>query len=366
MAREIPAFSRLLLEWYGHHKRQLPWRESTDAYSVWLSEVILQQTRVAQGLPYYQKFISAFPTVEDLARAKQQDVLSLWQGLGYYSRARNLHECARAVVSKHGGKFPATYEGLLKLKGIGAYTAAAIASISFNQRVPVIDGNVYRVVSRVFGVTDDISLAKSRRVFERQLLQVMPQENPGDFNQAIMEFGALQCVPANPACHDCPFSSTCFAFKHGETGKLPVKSSRLRIRHRFFHYFVFQHSDTLLFKERSGKDIWQGLYDFFSVEADAQLSEEDLLQAAGRLLEGACWELAGSSGVYKHVLTHQRIFALFLSIKVEEKTAFDRLARTLNLKQVEPEELERLPKPILITNFLKSYKYLFSSFEINR
>ncbi|MFP4091343.1 MAG: A/G-specific adenine glycosylase, partial [Cyclobacteriaceae bacterium] len=211
---ESQDFAERIIGWYHHHKRDLPWRHSRDPYIIWLSEIILQQTRVVQGLPYFMRFAEAFPTVYDLASASQQEVLRLWQGLGYYSRARNMHACARLIVEQHNGVFPLHYQELLQLKGVGPYTAAAIASFAYNETVAVLDGNVFRVLARVFGVEDDISSGQGQKRFQALAAQLVPEGKAGEYNQAIMEFGALQCTPQSPACLLCPLSEICYAFHH--------------------------------------------------------------------------------------------------------------------------------------------------------
>ena len=228
MDREI--FVNQLIRWYSHQKRDLPWRRTNNPYKIWLSEIILQQTRVNQGMPYYLNFVDKYPTVNDLAAAQEQEVLRLWQGLGYYSRARNLHSCAKMVVGEYDGQFPNKFEELLKLKGIGRYTAAAIASMAFNQVNAVVDGNVYRVLSRVFGLYDDIAETKSAKVFEKLANELIPKDQPGEFNQAIMDFGAIQCTPKSPACAICPLSDSCYAFNKGETEQLPVKTKKVKVK----------------------------------------------------------------------------------------------------------------------------------------
>ncbi|RZK92973.1 MAG: A/G-specific adenine glycosylase, partial [Hymenobacter sp.] len=268
-----------MLAWYPRHRRDLPWRHTRDPYAIWLSEVILQQTRVAQGLPYYLDFLSSYPTVEALAAAPEQEVLRHWQGLGYYSRARNMHHTAQQIVREFGGRFPATYAGLRQLKGVGPYTAAAIASFAFDEAVAVLDGNVFRVLARIFGLHADIAAPSSRKEFQALADLHLPPSHAADFNQAIMEFGALQCTPAKPDCLFCPLQSECWAFQHGQVALLPVKAKAKAARTRHFHYLVLRHGGQLYLKERPGGDIWQGLYDFALVETDnAELPAAELLR----------------------------------------------------------------------------------------
>ena len=259
-------FANKLISWYQDNQRDLPWRHTRDPYKIWLSEVILQQTRVSQGLPYYQSFVAHFPEVFDLANATEQQVLRLWQGLGYYSRGRNLLKCARMVVEELDGKFPNNYMQLLELPGIGEYTAAAIASIAFKEAVPVVDGNVFRVVSRVLGISDDIAVASSRKVFFNYSKQLMMDAPPDLYNQAVMEFGALHCTPKQPKCDSCPLSLTCYAFQNSRQHQFPVKSKKVKVRNRDFYYLVIKSGASYLLNKRASGDIWQGLYDFYLIE----------------------------------------------------------------------------------------------------
>jgi len=249
-------FTNTLIHWYLHNKRELPWRNTTDPYLIWLSEIMLQQTRVAQGLPYYNAFVGAFPTVFDLAAADEQQVLKLWQGLGYYSRARNLHSAAKHIAYELDGVFPNNYNDLLKLKGVGAYTAAAIASFSFDEPVPVVDGNVFRVLARYFDVVSDISRPSSKKEFAALASELIPTSDPAVFNQAIMEFGALQCVPKNPDCRICPMNEGCLALKRKKVHELPVNLKKQKITKRYFNYLVFndEHRNTKI-RQRTEKGI---------------------------------------------------------------------------------------------------------------
>lgn len=347
---EEQLFAEKLIHWYQKHHRDLPWRHTLDPYRIWLSEVILQQTRVAQGLPYYQRFAEAFPTVYDLAKASEQEVLRLWQGLGYYSRARNLHACAKTVVNDYGGKFPNTYRELIKLKGVGAYTAAAIASFAFNETVPVVDGNVYRVLSRVFGIKDDILSTAGQKKFRYLAEQLVPDGKANVYNQAIMEFGALQCTPANPACLLCPIVDTCYAYQHGKQKELPVKIKKTKVRQRYIHYLVVKMDNGLLMKRREGKDIWTGLYDFYLIETKQprgwdQLTDpflDELLQQAPSVEK---------SEIYRHQLSHQQLHVTFYTITLPANMLQE--AGSLPGQFYPPEEIEKLPKPKLIDNFLR-------------
>lgn len=347
---ESEIFVNQLINWYRHQKRDLPWRHSKDPYKIWLSEIILQQTRVNQGMPYYLRFVEQYPTVQDLGSASEGEVLRLWQGLGYYSRARNLHFCAKTVVAEYEGKFPDTFDELLKLKGIGRYTAAAIASIAFNQSNAVVDGNVYRVLSRVFGIADDIANSKSIKVFEERANALITPENPGEFNQAIMDFGAIQCTPKSPSCAICPMSGYCYAFNNGKQDVLPVKTKKVKVRNRYFYYYIFEHNDCILMKERGAKDIWQGLFDFCLEESTEPKEEEDAILSVSN---DASLTVMDYSIEVKHILTHQRIFTRFIRVQVNDLGKFEALAEDKRLSPFGIEEVKELPKPILIQNYLK-------------
>ena len=338
------------------NKRDLPWRNTADPYMIWLSEIILQQTRVAQGLPYFLKFIDEFPTIFDLANASETKVLRLWQGLGYYSRARNLHACAKSVVEKYNGKFPDNYAALLQLKGVGKYTAAAIASFAFNEPVPVIDGNVYRVLSRVFGVSDDIGSSGGQKVFARLAARLIDQDNPHTYNQAIMEFGATHCTPSAPDCHTCIFADDCHANKHGLQKDLPVKLKKVKVKTRFFHYLVIQHGAKIMLKKRQQNDIWQGLYDFYLIEATKPLDMSQIQsQQTGDWLNAENLNLMNLSGEYKHILTHQRIFARFFHIAADNGFSPGHSNKLDDFRFYTLDEINDLPKPILIDNYLNEH-----------
>ncbi len=349
------AFAKELLLWYKIYHRELPWRNTKDPYKIWLSEIILQQTRVAQGLPYYQRFVAAYPSVEDLARAPLQEVMRLWQGLGYYSRARNLHKCALMVVQQHEGRFPKAYKDLLKLPGIGDYTASAIASFAYLQAEPVVDGNVFRVISRVFGITADIAKPAVRKEFKQVARELMPATAPDTFNQAIMEFGALQCTPKQPGCQMCPFRENCYALHHSLVNDLPVKSKKAKTRDRFFNYYLVRYQDQLLMKERTDKDIWQGLFDFLLLEQD---TSHEPMASLEQHLPGADFMSKASvsepSPVYRHQLSHQHIYARFTEIELLHEPQVHAWKEAFKLQQFEVEEVQKLPKPILIDNYLKA------------
>ncbi|HAP58621.1 MAG TPA: A/G-specific adenine glycosylase [Cytophagales bacterium] len=343
-------FRERLLGWYQEHQRDLPWRHTRDPYPIWLSEIILQQTRVAQGLPYWEKFMQAFPTLPDLASAEEQQVLRLWQGLGYYSRARNLHACAKQVMEEYNGQFPRTYDELLKLKGVGKYTAAAIAYFAFGEAVPVVDGNVYRLFSRVFGIETDIASSKAFNEFFNLGLELIDTQRAGAFNQASMEFGATYCKPQNPPCLTCTFASGCHALATGQQAKLPVKIKKTKVKDRYFHYLVFVHADQVLVRTRPVGDIWTGLHDFHLVETTKPATPDEWPTDLGKLLMGH--SLKGGDVEYKHLLSHRRLHARFYEVNVPEKDAFEGLATQLEMQAVTWGNLENLAKPVLILRFL--------------
>lgn len=306
------AFAETLLAWYAVHKRDLPWRGTGDPYKVWVSEIILQQTRVAQGYDYYLRFVKAFPSAADLAKAGEGEVLRLWQGLGYYSRARNMHTAAKEIAGL--GHFPQTYEEIRRLKGVGEYTAAAICSLAYNQPYAVVDGNVYRVLSRHFGIDEPTDTAHGKKLFAQLATELLPQKRAADYNQAVMDFGALQCTPASPGCANCPLGESCMAKAQGRTGQLPVKSRRTKTCERFFVYLVVTTPAGLWLRQRGAGDIWQGLYEPPLLEFDhAACIEEVRSHPFAQNLPGeGAWSLL-CDGV-KHVLTHRVIHATAYNI----------------------------------------------------
>lgn len=347
-------FSDKVVKWYEHNKRDLPWRNTTDPYKIWLSEVILQQTRVNQGLPYYQRFVDKYPNVLALASASQQDVLRLWQGLGYYSRARNLHECAQQVVQVHGSRFPDNYRDLKKLKGVGDYTAAAIASIAYRESVAVVDGNVFRVLSRLFGIDTPIDTSEGKKRFIALANEVIDSKRPDLHNQAVMEFGALHCTPKTPNCEECIFVSGCFAAQHQMQDLLPIKLKSTAVRVRYFYYFVVQNGDSYLMKKRTEKDIWQGLFDFFMLEESKPAKIEELIE---RFIAINCLDIQAQdfaiSDNYKHILSHQVINAKFIFLKGTSNNFLKEPFAFYTTKKI-----EELPKPVLITRFLLDFQLL--------
>jgi len=339
-------FSIDLISWYKKNKRDLPWRKTKDAYTIWLSEIILQQTRVDQGLAYYNKFIENYPTVNDLAKAPEEEVLKHWQGLGYYSRARNLHFTAKHIVTNYKGVFPSNYKDILALKGIGEYTAAAISSFSFNQAYPVIDGNVYRVLSRVFGIEQAIDSTSGKKTFKALAEELIDKKNPATYNQAIMEFGALQCTPKKPNCENCIFNLECFALKHNLITELPKKEKRIKQTTRYFNYLVLIDEDFTYLKERTTKDIWQGLFDFPLIETNQAINSSKSL-----LKELAIKDISvtNKSTAVKHILSHQKIYATFWEIKPSKQ-----ITNNPNYTKVTLKEINNYPVPKLIENYIKT------------
>jgi len=311
--------SNTLIKWYKQNKRELPWREISDPYKIWISEIILQQTRVNQGFNYYIKFIERFPTVKRLADANEDEVLKYWQGLGYYTRARNLHKAAKQIVSNFNGVFPTQHADILKLAGIGDYTAAAICSFAYNQPYAVVDGNVYRVLSRLFGIDTAIDSSSGKKEFALLAQDLLSLSEPGLHNQAIMDFGAMQCTPASPDCEKCDLQSICQAFEKDKIAQLPVKYQKTKVKNRYFNYLYITFRDGTFLQKRTSKDIWQNLYEFPLIETDRLLSPEELIENEKfkSLFDGVNKvEILKTSNPMKHVLSHRVIFAQFISIQI--------------------------------------------------
>lgn len=343
-------FSTEIMKWYLLHKRDLPWRNTKDPYKIWLSEIMLQQTRVAQGLPYYEAFTSAFPTVFDMAKAKEEEVLKLWQGLGYYSRARNLHYTAKDIVENYDGVFPKTHAQLLKLKGVGDYTASAIASICYNEPTAVVDGNVYRVLSRYYGIDTPINSSEGIKEFKKLASTLIPKEDPATFNQAIMEFGAVQCKPKNPYCPICPLQDSCIAFSKNMMAFLPVKLKKGTVKKRIFNYLVVRSKNQkTLLEQRTGKGIWQNLYQFPLLETEnAQEAEEKLREKLQVILPNTSATITKyNEKPLIHKLSHQHLYTTFwivdIAEAIENGIAFDKV--------------EEFPVPILIGNFIEEFNF---------
>lgn len=343
------AFTFKIRNWYSENKRPLPWRLTRDPYKIWLSEVLLQQTRVQQGLPYYLKFIAYYPTVYHLAEADEESVLKLWQGLGYYSRARNLLKAAKLVVRDFNGVFPETYDGLKTLPGIGDYTASAIASICHHRPEPVLDGNVYRVLARYFGVQLAVNAPGSAKHFKELAASVMDTDQPGEYNQAIMEFGAVCCKPRQPQCSACPLADTCSALQKGMVSTLPLKLKKGRVRKRYFNYVVLRDPDrNTLMEKRKGQGIWQNMYQFPLVESETEISGEELAAEIGERWSGYNpGHICETDSEYiTHKLSHQHLKTKFWVLPLGEE-----IEGGISL-----EEAEKLPLPVLVADSIKTLK----------
>lgn len=338
--------SQILQLWYAKNKRLLPWRGITEPYLVWLSEIILQQTRVNQGLEYYLHFAEKYPTVQDLANASEEQILKSWQGLGYYSRARNLHFTAKYVTNNLNGKFPESYEELIKLKGIGEYTAAAIASFSFNKAHAVVDGNVFRVLARYYNISTPINSTEGKKYFTKLANELIDKENPGNHNQAIMEFGSLQCKPANPSCNACPLNESCVAFKEQTVDKLPIKEKKIKKRTRYLDYFYVLDNQNTYINKRTEKGIWQNLYDFPCIESIKETDEKNIIDSEEwQNLFGNNTVINTISTPIKHLLSHQTIYARFWEIKT---SAF----LSNNYTKIPIKDINKYPLPRLIDSYI--------------
>jgi A/G-specific adenine glycosylase len=341
-------FSETIIAWYSKNARDLPWRKTRDPYVIWLSEIILQQTRVAQGLPYFHRLLEAFPSVMDLANADEDKLLRIWQGLGYYSRARNLHKTAK-IIADAGGKFPANYAELVKLPGVGPYTAAAIASFAFHEPKPVVDGNVFRVLARYFGLEVDILHASARKIFTDLAEELIPQNQPAIFNQAIMEFGSLQCSPS-PNCPSCPLQFACVAFSENRVQSLPVKSKKKSQKERFFAYFIIEKNGKILVRQRASKDIWRGLWEFYLVEmpsfqsVEKEISKDSFLSSVSQ--QSLITSLVSPP---THLLSHQKIFCQAWFVQVPDHFEFQ---LDEPFRWIEPQDFTNLAKPVLLLNLI--------------
>lgn len=319
MTEKEIGISSTIIAWYQIHKRDLPWRETSDPYLIWISEIILQQTRVAQGLEYYKHFISRFPDIMTLASATEDEVLKYWQGLGYYSRARNLRTAAISVANRFGGEFPKDYKAILSLKGIGEYTASAIVSFAWDMPYPVLDGNVYRVLSRLYAIDLPIGTTESKKVFTELATCLMDKQRAGLYNQAIMEFGALQCIPHNPDCQTCPLSEKCEAYVSGQTNKFPAKKHSSKQHVRFFNYIHIIYKETTYLLRRENNDIWKGLYEFPLIETENAVNFHQLeeLESFNKMFQGTkLLDIKPQLENLKHKLSHQTIYASFYKIHI--------------------------------------------------
>jgi len=345
--KEVPEFSKTLLLWYHEHKRELPWRGEKDPYKIWISEVILQQTRVNQGWSYYVRFIEQFPTIKALAEAPEENVMRVWQGLGYYSRARNIHNTAKNIVENFKGEFPNEFKDIISLKGIGPYTAAAISSIAFGQPHFAIDGNVLRVMSRIYGVYDDITTPIAYKKIKEIGNQLINNVQASDFTQALMEFGAIHCTPKNPNCENCPFQNKCYAFQYQEVDRLPIKTNKIKVTIRYFHFFIFSNQNKIIIEKREENDIWNNLYQFPLIET----SQPDIEGSRKLLLD------IGISNNHeiqlilttKHKLTHQLLEIKFYNVK----GALPPIKNHQIL--IHKDQLSVKAFPIVIAKFIKNY-----------
>ena len=339
-------FSSQLIAWYKINSRDLPWRQTNDTYKIWLSEIILQQTKVQQGLPYFNKFIREFPTVFDLAKSSEDKVLKLWQGLGYYSRARNLHHTSKFICSRYNGNFPQNYKDILSLKGVGDYTASAILSFAFNKRYAVLDGNVIRVLSRVFGVDSYFDTSSGKKQFKKLADFNLPKKNSYTYNQAIMEFGALVCTPKKPKCISCPFQDECYAFSNSEVQMFPRKQNKIQVKNRYLNFLIISIGDSTLLKKKI-KGIWSGLYEFPSLEFKEDFS-------VNKVVESNQWinffyknnfQINNVSSIIIHKLSHQKLHIKFFHVECNKVKSND-------YKLFKKDQLLDLPVSKLLENYL--------------
>ncbi len=345
-------FSTTLLKWNKEqNNRQMPWKGEKDPYKIWLSEIILQQTRVEQGLSYYQTFIKTFPDINKLGKAPDEKIFKLWEGLGYYSRCRNLIATARQISNERKGKFPDTYEEILSLKGIGPYTAAAISSFAFNLPYAVVDGNVFRVLARLFGIDKPIDSAEGKKYFAALAEELLDKKQAGLYNQAIMDFGAVVCKPANPLCTICVFKKTCSAFINKKVNELPVKEKKISIKKRWFYYLVMEYKNEVLIQQRTSKDIWQQLYEFPIIESAKELDKKSIIVLAekNKLLEKGSYEVLGISLLLKQKLSHQLITGQVIKVRLKKKPA-----RTKVGSWITKDKLDQYAFPGFINQYLRS------------
>ncbi|WP_196896212.1 A/G-specific adenine glycosylase [Aureivirga marina] len=351
-------FHKILLKWYLENKRFLPWRETSNPYYIWISEIILQQTKIEQGLSYYEKFVSSFPEVENLANADEETILKMWQGLGYYSRARNLHFSAKYIVNELNSNFPNTYKEIIKLKGVGDYTASAIASICFDEKTAVVDGNVYRVLARYLGIYTPINSTKGIKYFKEVAQSLLCKENPGTYNQAIMDFGAIQCKPKNPLCDSCPFNDSCVALAENKISVLPVKEKKTKISKKHFNYIIpINPKNQTIFEKRTSKGIWLNMYQFPLWESKNEIFEDtfepkSILENYNLTIDSV--SLFNQEPIV-HKLSHQHIYTKFWILNTYDS----------NKNFQNWDEIHQYPVPILIHNFIKEFeqKRIFSTFD---
>ena len=342
-------FSNTLIYWQLQNNRELPWRKTKNPYFIWLSEIMLQQTRVAQGMSYYLKFTAHFPSVFDLAKADESTVLKMWQGLGYYSRARNLHFTAKQIANELNGEFPSTYKEIIKLKGIGDYTASAIASICFDEPTAVVDGNVYRVLSRYFGIKTAINSSAGIKEFKILAQTLLDESKPGTYNQAIMDFGALHCKPQNPLCETCPFADSCVALEKNLTKELPVKDKKVKVRNRYFNFLVIKtNNNKTILSERKGKGIWQGLYQFPLIESETNIDKDEIVSSEkfiNLFPDETTISLFNKKEII-HKLSHQHLHTQFWVVETV----------SLSKAKINWKDIKKFPVPVLIANFIEEFE----------
>jgi A/G-specific adenine glycosylase len=357
----MPDFGSRLMAWYDINKRDLPWRHTKDPYKIWLSEIILQQTRVEQGLNYYLQFVKRYPNVKKLAAADPDEIFKLWQGLGYYNRADNMLKAAKTIVEDYNAKLPANFDELRALKGIGNYTASAIASIAFGLPTPVVDGNVFRVLSRLFAIKTPINSSHGKKEFESIASRLMAHHNPGQFNQAMMEFGALYCTPKNPNCTNCIFKNDCQAWQKNSVVNFPVKQEKATIKIRYFYYLIIEtegkYDKTFVLKKRNGKDIWKNLYDFPLIELSRIIDPHKALQQFINQfnIDPVNFKLINISKKYQHQLTHQQINAIFIRIQLPNTSVF---AAENSVLLINKNKITNFPVSRLIERYLQDQKMI--------
>lgn len=344
-------FFEILIKWNrNQNKREMPWKGEKDPYRIWISEIILQQTRVQQGLAYYNRFIKAWPNVKSLAKATEQEVYKLWEGLGYYSRCRNLIASAKYINDELDGMFPEKYEDILSLKGIGDYTAAAIASFAFNQPYAVVDGNVFRVLARFFGIQTPVDTTEGKKLFRGLANELIDKKNPGEYNQAIMDFGAIVCKPVLPKCNECPLQKNCIAYQNKLVSIIPLKEKSIKNRQRFFNYLLVEHGNKIYINQRTKKDIWQNLYEFILIETESLVAEKEFLKCSSitSLFYENNFKINKISKTFSQKLTHQTITGRFFHIKIKNP-----VIPLKKYKAVSKNELKKLAFPKFIASYLQ-------------
>jgi len=349
----MDSFTREIYSWYVTNKRNLPWRKTSDPYKIWISEIILQQTRVAQGTNYYIRFIEEFPNVFELANASEDRVLKMWQGLGYYTRARNLHFTAKFIVNNFKGVFPNDFKTILSLKGIGNYTASAIASIAFDLPHAAVDGNIYRVISRYFGVSTPVDSEKGRAEIQKIATDLMPENNTGFHNQAFMEFGALLCTPKSPDCSLCSLNESCYAANYNLTNQIPVKSKKIKQSTRYFYYYIIENENSILLEKRTNKDIWRNLHQFPLFESEKELSDTEIFSLKIPVPIKNKTNFKSVSSTFKHILTHQTIYARFIHIETDNNITNDSCFIRVNKK-----DIYKFAVPKLLEQYLRKINLL--------